>query len=116
MPVLLLTVAFFTGCYNNNEELLYGNQTEDCSTVQAKFSTDILPIVNTKCAISGCHNAAAATNSSGFTLQTFDQLKDKVDRIHVRVVTQKTMPPTGPLLPAEIDKFKCWIASGALNN
>lgn len=116
ITAVILVTALITGCYNDNEELLYGSSTEDCSTVQAKYVTDILPIVTTKCAIAGCHDANAPANSSGFSLLTYDELRSKVDRISVRVVTQMTMPPTGPLPPADISKFKCWIASGALNN
>jgi hypothetical protein len=39
-----------------------------------------------------------------------------VIRINERVILQKSMPPTGPLPPAEINQLKCWIAAGALNN
>jgi hypothetical protein len=39
-----------------------------------------------------------------------------VTRIMQRAVVEKTMPTSGPLLPAEIAKLKCWISSGALNN
>ena len=116
IPVLLFTLLIINGCYNDNAELLYGSQNTDCNTVQAKFGTDIIPIVTSRCAIPGCHDANGASNPAGFSLQTYVQISAKKDRINARVVLEKSMPPTGPLTPAEIDKMKCWIASGALNN
>lgn len=116
IPVFLFILLLSNGCYNDNAELLYGSQNIDCNTVQAKFGTDISQIITTKCAIPGCHDANAASNPAGFSLQTYAQVSAKKDRINTRVVVEKTMPPTGPLPPAEINKIKCWIASGAQNN
>ncbi|MEO7767099.1 MAG: hypothetical protein ABIS01_06720 [Ferruginibacter sp.] len=112
----LLILLSANGCYNDNAELLYGSQNTDCSTVQAKYGTDINQIVTTKCAVSGCHDANAASNAAGFSLQTFEQVSAKRDRINARVVIEKTMPPTGPLPSTEISKIACWIAGGAQNN
>lgn len=111
-----ITVLLLNGCYNDNAELLYGSNNTDCNTVQAKYGTDISQIVATKCSISGCHDANGPSNPPGFSLQTYEQVSAKKDRINARVVIEKTMPPTGPLPAAEINKLACWIASGAPNN
>ena len=107
--------AFFSGCYYDKEELLYGgNGTINCTTIPAKFSTDVKPIIQNKCAIAGCHNAASA--SGGAVLETYTQIAAQAARINQRCVVEKNMPTTGPLPPAEIAAIKCWIDSGAPNN
>jgi hypothetical protein len=113
--VSTMTAILIGGCYNDKEEILYpgSNTAADCSTVPSAFSTDIYPLINSKCAISGCHDATA---SGGVVLQNYNQVNSKKDRINVRALIEKSMPPTGPLLPAEINKIKCWIDGGALNN
>lgn len=104
-----------TGCYNDKEELLYpGSGAVSCTGVSAKFSTEVKPIMQNKCATDGCHNGAAA--AGGVILETHTQIAAKAVRINQRCVVEKTMPPIGPLLPAETAALKCWIASGAPNN
>jgi hypothetical protein len=116
-PFLLLAIVFTSSCYNDNAELLYGAQaTTDCSTVQAKFGADIAPIINSKCAISGCHDANAVNNGADKIFTNYSLIIPHITHIQQRVVIEKTMPPTGPLSAPEIDKIKCWIANGALNN
>ena len=115
---LFFFIALFilsgAGCYYDKEELLYaGTATVDCTTVVAKFGTDINPIIQSKCATVGCHSAAAA--AGGSVLVTYAQIAGQASRIMQRAVVDKTMPTSGPLLPAEIAKLKCWISSGALN-
>lgn len=116
IPTLLLIILFTNGCYNDNQELLYGSQELGCGPVQAKFGADISPLISSKCAISGCHDANAANNPAGVTLQTYAQISAQKNKINTKVVMQKTMPPTGPLLPAEIAKIKCWLEAGGQNN
>ena len=113
--LLLLPVFVTTGCYRDKEELLYPGSTQpvDCTTTPAKFSADVQPIILSKCAIPGCHDASA---SGGVIFQNYAQVSSKKDRINARAVIEKTMPASGALLPAEIAKIKCWIDGGALNN
>jgi uncharacterized membrane protein len=110
-----LMVTLFSSCYYDKEDLLYpnSNQAVDCATIGAKFAADIQPIINAQCATAGCHNASAA---GGVTLMTYAQISAAKDRINARAVVQKTMPTSGPLSTTEINKIKCWIDGGALNN
>jgi uncharacterized membrane protein len=103
------------GCYYDNEELLYG-ATASCDSVQAGFSVDVSPIVSTKCAIAGCHNAATGAGSA--VLTNHAEISAKAARIKDRAVVQKSMPPSGfpALTDAELNKLRCWIESGAPNN
>ena len=116
VSIAFFSALAFTSCYYDKEELLYPGSTAavDCSTVPATFSTEVLPLFTTRCALSGCHNAASA--SGGLVLDSYTQANAKKDRINIRAVVEKSMPPTGPLAPAEAAKIKCWIDGGALNN
>lgn len=111
----LLLIVSAAGCYYDKEELLYpgSNQPVNCSTVAAKFSANVQPLVVAKCATAGCHDATA---SGGVVLQTYSQISSRADRINARAVVEKTMPQTGPLSTDEINILKCWIDGGAQNN
>jgi hypothetical protein len=115
MSLLFAGVVFIGGCTYDKEELLNppNNNQNPCSTVPASFNANILPLVITKCRIPGCHDATA---SGGHFFQTYDDVFAAKDMIRQRVVIEKSMPPTGPLPQADIDKLKCWIENGAPNN
>jgi uncharacterized membrane protein len=116
MYILLLTVVLgaTVACKSDNEQDLYGANNIDCGTINASFSNNVASIIQTKCAISGCHNAAGA--SGGRVLENYTQIKAAADRIRQRAVVEKTMPKTGSLTAYEIALLKCWIDSGAPNN
>jgi len=111
---VLITISV-TGCYYDKEALLYPGSSEpvNCSTTPASFNADILPLITSKCALPGCHDA---TSSGGYTFQHYDQISAAKAMINVQVIVQKTMPATGALSPSEINKLKCWIDGGGLNN
>ncbi|MEP7144589.1 MAG: hypothetical protein ABI707_17035 [Ferruginibacter sp.] len=118
MATLILIIPVLTGsCYYDKEELLYPgtntNQPGNCATTPASFSADVFPLITSKCAISGCHDATA---SGGHIFQSYNQIIAAKDMINVQVVIQKTMPETGALPPAQINIIRCWIEGGALNN
>jgi len=109
--VILLIIATIAicSCYYNNA----GLEPIDCSTVQPKFSTDVLPVIQTRCATPNCHDVSA---SGGIILQSYNQIFTVRDRIKARAVVQKTMPVFTPLNFIETSILKCWIDNGALNN
>ncbi|MDX1938114.1 MAG: hypothetical protein SFU21_13415 [Flavihumibacter sp.] len=69
--------------------------------------TDVKAIVQTKCAISGCHNGTQAPN---FTQDC--TIAANAARIKARAVDQGDMPPTGPLTQAEKNKITAWVTAG----
>ena len=89
-----------------------GNNDLDCSTV--KFSTDIAPIVASKCATSGCHDAGSIVGD--YTTYDGLEVKAKNGVMEQEVITDKTMPKTGSLTQEELNKFQCWFDDGAPNN
>jgi len=111
--LLLLFAATVESCYYDSEQKLYHISSVDCTKISAKFSTDVMPIISSACATPSCHNS---TGVGGVVLQTYDQIKAKVDRINQRVLVDKTMPPNGALTPSELNIIQCWINSGAPNN
>lgn len=112
---IILGLVLVGGCKYDKEELLSPapNPSNTCATIPATFNANVLPLVTTKCAIPGCHNAAA---SGGRIFQNYNQVNLAKDRINTRVVVEKSMPPFGPLSPSEINTLKCWIEAGGLNN
>lgn len=112
---LSIVVLFVSGCYYDNEQLLYpAPPTSSCDSINAKFGTDVAPIISAKCATAGCHNTASA--AGGTILETYAQISAKAARIKQRCIIEKTMPPGGGLSPSEIAILNCWISSGIPNN
>lgn len=112
--LLLLILGTWTqSCYYDNQVKLYHISTTDCTIGSAKFTADVAPIIASNCATTSCHNT---TGVGGVVLQTYDQIKAKVDRINQRVLIDKTMPPNGLLTTSELKIIQCWISAGALNN
>lgn len=114
--IAFIFIAIIQGCYFDKEELLYPGSTQavDCTTVPATYSADVSPIIIAKCAEATCHDAATA--SGGFIFENYNQVHDALDRVQARAIIERTMPPTAPLSPSEINILKCWIESGAPNN
>jgi len=114
--IAITSLGFVQSCYYDKEEILYPGSTTpvDCTTVQAGFAADVQPLILSKCAISGCHDAGGA--SGGVLLTNYAQISGKKDRINARALVEKSMPPTGPLTSDEAAKIKCWIDAGAPNN
>lgn len=111
ITVMSLSVA---SCYYDKEDLLYGSTVVDCSTVDSKFSTAINPLMQSKCAYSGCHDAGTA--AAGVVLENHTQVAASAGSINQRCIVDKTMPPGTPLSSSEISALQCWINAGTPNN
>ena len=90
-----------------------------CSTNQTvkvlsgiKFSTEVKSIIDTNCAISGCH--VAGGSSISFT--ALANIQSRAGDIKSRTQSGN-MPKNASKLPqAELDAIACWVDDGALNN
>ncbi|MCF3110327.1 hypothetical protein LL912_16200 [Niabella sp. CC-SYL272] len=91
-------------------------QGNDCSNVQAKFTANVLPIIQGRCATnSGCHGSGS-TNGPG-ELITYAQISSKASAINDAAVVNSRMPKTGGALTADQKAtLRCWISSGTPNN
>ncbi|MBL7733415.1 MAG: hypothetical protein JNM88_19765 [Chitinophagaceae bacterium] len=91
-----------------------GTTTVDCSTVSNKaFAADVNPIIQSTCAISGCH-ASGSTNGPG-ALTSYTEIFNA--RTNIRsAVSSGRMPQTGSLSTSQKNSIICWIDGGAPNN
>lgn len=88
--------------------------TVDCATITNKaFAADVSPIIQTSCAISGCH-ASGSTNGPG-ALTSHAQISAAGSSIR-SAVSSGRMPQSGTLSSAQKSSIICWIDSGAPNN
>jgi uncharacterized membrane protein len=105
---LLLMVFSATSCSKK--------ENSDNVGCTASFSADIQPVINTKCALSGCHNAGSTLGD--FT--TYAGVKARADngRLRRNVFELKIMPPPTAVQLSEHEKeqLKCWLDNGAQKN
>lgn len=55
--ITILSLAFLTGCYYDNEEELYPGGNGECDTTNVTFSGTVLPVINANC--KSCHSGGA---------------------------------------------------------
>lgn len=84
--------------------------TQDSTNIPS-FSADIQPIINTNCALSGCHVSGAQFPP----LTAYTEIKDKADRVKTRTGAG-TMPPSGALSSENVQLIADWVDGGAPNN
>jgi hypothetical protein len=101
-------------CYNDKEELLNPPNPNECDGVSAKFRTDILPIMQNKCSISGCHNSSDI--AANVILETYEQVSGYSGVIYQVCITTQSMPIGDRLTQSEIKSLKCLLLSGSPNN
>lgn len=90
-----------------------GTDTTGTNQPTVSFARDIKPLIEQKCATSGCHTA----NANFPALETYTQIESSKERIKARAVEPNGgMPFSGPLPQIEKDKISTWITEGAMNN
>lgn len=114
-PILLVLLTMvFSACYYDNEEELYPN--DFCETTAVSWSVTIQPLMQTRCAIPGCHVPGAQTPD----LSNYNSVKAQADagRIKARVIdgVPSIMPPSGRLPSCDQKKLEAWLLQGAPNN
>ena len=99
-----------------------------CSPDSAYFVRDVLPLLSSNCAMSGCHDAT--TRAEGIRLDHYkaviqtgevragDPNQSELLEVCLETRPDKRMPPPprSPLSPAQIETLRRWIAQGARNN
>lgn len=87
---------------------------------QVSYASDVLPIINTKCAIvgdGGCHNGG---NGPSRDWRVFSNVQSHAAEIKSRITrtpgTAGHMPKNGSLSDEQISQISCWVDQGAQNN
>ena len=113
-PIILLIMAMCTlpACYYDNAAVLYPGSV-NCSGAVPSFSAQVNPLVQSRCALGGCH-ATGATNTGG-ALTNFTQISSKALSVKTTVLNG-SMPKGSTLTAAEKKLISCWVDNGSLNN
>lgn len=108
--IVLVTIAF-NACVSHDFPEYVCDQ-------EYSFVGDIRPIIETKCAISSCHNGDMGNDLNWNNFAAF-HARAASGEVKFRV-TKGIMPPSnshgGPLTQEQIDAIACWSDQGALNN
>ena len=101
----------------------------DCITIDNStyptiyFTNDVLPIFQTNCAVTGCHDGGSG--SKKLTLNSYDNIIKEVQkgnpqrsRIYTAIIGTYggNMPPSYPLTESQRTMIRLWIVEGAFNN
>lgn len=127
---LFLSVILFTTCRHLPEAVdpgtaLPGSTGRTCSVDSVYFANDILPLINSTCAMSGCHDAVTRKEEVQLTNYTTimqyvvpgDAGNSKINKVILKWGNERMPPPPKPALTADqIAKIQKWIKQGALNN
>lgn len=94
-----------SGCSSTSEQIISTN---------TSWENDIMPIISSNCAVSGCHNGS---NSSIPNWSVLSNVQASAGNIQSRT-TARTMPPAGrsQLSDSDIALIACWVEDGAKNN
>lgn len=108
----ILSSLIFSACYYDNAALLYPGGV-DCSGTLPTYAANVAPLIQSRCAMSGCHSSGV-TNTGG-ALTNYAEIKSKATAIKTTVVNG-SMPKGSTFTAAEIKIITCWVDNGALNN
>jgi hypothetical protein len=111
----LLGLTLLSGCLVDKGELVDETPAEYCDTLQATYIDTCKTIVDTYCALPGCHNNASTIGDfstyAGMSAQGV--LVDGSQGLGGRITsTTSPMPPTGLLPDSTRRVLECWASDG----
>lgn len=84
---------------------------------EVSFQLDVKPIIESKCAISGCHDGNnGIPNWNDFATFQEEARNGSVKNFVINRIMPKAESPAGPLSQEQINTIACWIDHGALDN
>lgn len=90
------------------------------SCVGVTFAKSILPVMQTQCALSGCHDAASGRTDLSAYGNATTGIKSIADNgnLKKRMIdgNPSFMPTSGKLPDSTLSKVQCWLDAGAPNN
>lgn len=87
--------------------------TPNCSGAAIQFSANVSSIIQSNCAVSGCHNSGSANGPGPLT--SYAEINAAKVQIRAAVLSG-SMPKNGSLTAAQKNSIICWIDAGAANN
>ena len=118
LPAAAAILLSFSACYNDKADILYPQQA--CKLDTITFSNTIQPIVNAKCAITSCHDAASA--EAGYDLSSYSGVAQAVtDGSLLPSLNHESgyspMPKNADKLPTcNISQITRWVSEGSNDN
>ncbi len=110
--MFFLWVLTLCSCAYDNAEDLYGEG--ECPPDGVSFTQKILPIIQSNCAVSGCH----VNGQQSPTLESYTQIANYANKIK-EWTSDGIMPPSTSgksLTSDEINSIACWVDAGAVHN
>lgn len=105
--LFLITFAVMQGC--KADELPEPENPTFCDSITATYNAAAKSIIDSKCALSGCHGGPQSPS-----LSSYATISAVTDRIAVRALDVQNMPPAGmpQLTEEEKDILNCWRNAG----
>jgi hypothetical protein len=119
--IIIPLIYFLSGCYWDNEELLYPLTEEECDTANIQYSEQITDILSSYCF--ACHdNSSYTTAGSDILLEGYDNLINYVNNGALSGALNheegySPMPKNSAKLhDCNLTIIDLWITSGSPNN
>ena len=130
IPFFLITAFIIESCQHNTFiDLTNPSVSENCDPDTTYFQNEVLPLIISNCAKSGCHTSEGGGEEEAHDLSSYEAImnSDYVDPFDangselIEVLTESgedKMPPypNEPLTSSQITILKSWINQGARNN
>ncbi len=117
ITIFVFGIALY-GCYNDSEEYLYPNITNNCDTTNITYSRTIKTIISESCL--SCHQGSGA--GGGVDLSSYSNVKTQADNGKLLGTIKQLsgfspMPKgTAKLSDCKINQVDIWIRKGSQNN
>ena len=113
--IFLSIISLSSACVNHD---LDSPVIVSCSDSEAvSFENDVRPIINSNCALSGCHNGDLGEDLKWTVLKNFqDHAAEAKRRITLSPSAADKMPRVGKLTYEQIKTIVCWVEQGAKDN
>jgi hypothetical protein len=114
--ILTVTAMAFISCSDDGGSNQQYIDAADCTGVSAAYATDVAPILNARCATSGCHSATSARE--GLDLSGYASSKAAFDDFAILCSVNfdsgcNRMPQGGSQLSdSDILTLTCWAKNG----
>lgn len=112
--LFIVFIGGVTGCYYDKEQLLLPPKSSTSACKNYSFSTDVNPLIQTRCnSGTGCHGTGS-TNGPG-ALVTYTEIKNASALMQASILAGR-MPLGSTMSSSDIQVINCWISNGSLNN